>query len=165
MFEGVLNTTVFKLFLVMFCVYHNKYLTGYFEFLHGSRIINLSSFKYFRKNNISLKSLKRRRLIITFIFANTIQYAHTLENNIYHLNKPEPPPFFHSDINPILGHVLVHSIDKTHVLVVIVKFIWFRFMLFLDIVSSNFVPTPNKSFRFNFNKTEVKTGILKCLLK
>ena len=94
MFEGVLNTAVFKLFLVMFFVYHNKYLTGYFEFLHGSRIINLPSFKYFRKNNISSKSLKRRRLIIAFIFVNTIQYAHSLENNIYHLNKPDHHHFF-----------------------------------------------------------------------
>ena len=37
------------------------------------------------------------------------------------------------------------------------KFIW---LLFLNILSSNFVPTPSKSFRFNFNKTEVKTGVL-----
>ena len=39
MFEGVLNTPVFRLHLVMFCVIYNKYLMGYFEFLQGSRII------------------------------------------------------------------------------------------------------------------------------
>ena len=46
---------------------------------------------------------------------------------------------------PILGHVLVHSVDKTHVLVVKVELIW---LLFLNISFFNFFPTPNKSFRF-----------------
>ena len=46
---------------------------------------------------------------------------------------------------PILGHVLVHSVDKTHVLVVAVELIR---LLFLNIFSFNFVPTPNKSLRF-----------------
>ena len=44
----------------------------------------------------------------------------------------------------ILGQVLVHSVEKTHVLVVIVVLIgycsWYIFF--------NFVPTPNKSLRF-----------------
>ena len=55
-----------------------------------------------------------------------------------------PPPFSHSDTNPVLGHVLVHSVDKTHVLVVTVELIW----LFLNMLSFNFVPTLNKSLRF-----------------
>ena len=46
---------------------------------------------------------------------------------------------------PILGHVLVHSVDKTHVLVVTVELIR---LLFLNIFSFNFVPTSNKSLRF-----------------
>ena len=46
---------------------------------------------------------------------------------------------------PILGHVLVHSDDKTRVLVVTVELIW---LFFLNIYFFNFVPTPNKSFRF-----------------
>ena len=37
------------------------------------------------------------------IFVNTIQYPRTLNNNIYHLNKQEPPPFFHSITWPRSG--------------------------------------------------------------
>ena len=60
-------------------------------------------------------------------------------------NKQEPPPFFHLDTSPVLDHVLVHSINKIHVLVVTVELIW---LLFFNILSFNFVATPNKSFRF-----------------
>ena len=56
-----------------------------------------------------------------------------------------PPPFFHSETNPALGHVLAYSVDKTHVLVVTVELIW---LLFLNMLSFNFAPTPNKSLRF-----------------
>ena len=90
--------------------------------------------------NIYSKSQKRQRFIV-FILVNTIQYQHTLKNNIYHSNKRIPPPFFHSDINPVFGHFLIHSFDKTHVLVVTVELIW---LLLLNILSFNFVPTPNK---------------------
>ena len=93
---------------------------------------------------MSSKNQKRQRLI-TFIFVNTIQYPRTLKNNIYHSNKRRPPPFFHLDTNPVIGHALVHSVDKTHVLVVTVDLIW---LLFLNILSFNFVATPRKSLRF-----------------
>ena len=93
---------------------------------------------------MSSKNQKRQRLI-TFIFVNTIQYPRTLKNNIYHSNKRRPPPFFHLDTNPVIGHALVHSVDKTHVLVVTVDLIW---LLFLNILSSNFVATPRKFLRF-----------------
>ena len=86
-------------------------------------------------------SEKRQRHIV-FILFNTIQYQRTLKNNIYHSNKRGPPPFFHLDTNPLLGHVLIHYVDKTHVLVVTVELIW---LFFLNILSFNFVPTPNKS--------------------
>ena len=66
------------------------------------------------------------------------------EHNIYYSNKRGPPPFFHLDTNPVLAHVLVHSVDKTHCLVVTMELIW----LFFSIFSFNFVPTPNKSLRF-----------------
>ena len=56
--------------------------------------------------------------------------------------KRGPPPFFHPDTNPVIGDVLVHSVDKTYVLVVTVELIW---LLFLNIISFNFVPTPTKS--------------------
>ena len=110
---------------------------GYFEFHGSSRMIYL----IFQKNhidNISSKRQKRHRLI-AFIFVNTIQYPHTLKTNIYHSNKWGPPPYFHSEINPVLGHFLVHC-----VLVVIVELIW---LLFLNILSFNFVQTPIKSIR------------------
>ena len=52
---------------------------------------------------------------------NAIQYPRILKNNIYHSNKGGPPPLFHSDTNPVIGQVLIHSIDKTHILVVTMK--------------------------------------------
>ena len=76
---------------------------------------------------------------------NKIQYPRTLKTSIYHSNKRIPPPFFHPDTNPAIGHALVHSVDKIHVLVVTVDLIW---LLFLNILSFNFVPTPRKSLRF-----------------
>ena len=71
--------------------------------------------------------------------------THTLKSNIYHSNKAGPTPPFHSDTNTVLGYGLVHSVDKTHVLVVTAEQFW---LLFLDILSFDFVPTPNKSLRF-----------------
>ena len=118
---------------------------GYFEFLHDSRIfyllLNISENCI---DNISSKSQKRQR-IIAFGFVDTIQYPHTVKNNIYHSKKLGPPPFFHSDTNPQLGQVLVHSVDKTHILVVTVKLIW---LLLMNIVSFNFFSIRNKSLRF-----------------
>ena len=93
---------------------------------------------------MSSKNQKRQSLI-AFIFVNTIQYPSILRNNIYHSNKRGPTAFFHLDTNPLIGHALVHSVDKTHVLVVTVELIW---LLFLNILSFNFVPTPRKSLRF-----------------
>ena len=93
---------------------------------------------------MSSKNQQRQRLI-TFMFVNTMQYPRTLKNNIYHSNKQEPPPFFHLDTNPVIGNALVHSVDKTHVLVVTVDLIW---LLFLNILSFNFAATPRKSLRF-----------------
>ena len=54
-----------------------------------------------------------------------------------------------SDTNHKLEHVLGHSVDKTHVLIVAVELIWF---LLLNILSFNFVPTPNKSLRFRISR-------------
>ena len=90
------------------------------------------------------KSQKRQRLI-AFTFVNTIQYTPTPKNNTYHSNKRRLPPFFHSDTNPALGDVLFHSVNKTHVLVVTAELIW---LLFLNIISLNFVLTLNESLGF-----------------
>ena len=117
---------------------------GYFEFLHGSRIICLSLNIPEKLNWQHLFESQKRKRLIVFILVNTTQYPHTLKSNIYHSNKRGPPPFFHLDINPVLGYVLIYSVDKTHGLVVTVKLIC---MLFLNILSFNFIPTPNKSLR------------------
>ena len=106
-------------------------MMGYLEFLHSSRMICL----IFQKNCIDNNSLKRQKghTLIAFIFVNTVQYPHILKNNIYHSNKWRPSPFFHSDTNPVLGHFIVYcGID------------W---LLFLNILSFNFVQTPNKSLK------------------
>ena len=93
---------------------------------------------------MSSENSKRQRFI-AFIFVNSIQYPHTLKNNTYHSNKQGPPLFLHLDTNPVIGHALVHSVDKTNVLDVTVDLIW---LLFLNILSFNFVATPRKSLRF-----------------
>ena len=93
---------------------------------------------------MSSKNQKRQRLI-TFIFVNTIQYSRILTINIYHSNKWGPPLFLHLDTSSVIGHALVHSVDKTHVLVVTVDLIW---LLFLNILSFNFVATPRESLSF-----------------
>ena len=86
------------------------------------------------------KNQKKQKLI-AFIFVNTIQYPRTLKKNIYHLNKRGPPLFFHLDTSPVIGHALVYSVDKTHVLDL-------TSLLFLNILSFNFVATSRKSLRF-----------------
>ena len=77
-------------------------------------------------------SQKRQRLI-AFMLVNTIQYARTLKNNIYHSKKRAPSPFVNSQTNPVFGQVMIHSFDKTHVLVVTVELIW---LLLFNILSS-----------------------------
>ena len=81
--------------------------------------------------------------LIAFIFVSTIQYPRTLKNTIYHLNNWVPRPFFHSDTNLVLCHVLVHSVDKNHVVVVAVELLPWLFSL--NILFFYCVPTPSKS--------------------
>ena len=76
-----------------------------------------------------------------------MQYPCTLKNNIYHSNKWGPPLFFRLDTNPVIGHALVHPADKTHVLDSTVDLIW---LLFLNILSFNFVAIPRKYLRFTW---------------
>ena len=86
-----------------------------------------------------------------------IQYPHVLKNNIDHLSKPEPPPFFHLDINPVLGHVLVHSAEKTQVLNVTVELIR---LLFLNILSFNFASTLSKPLTFaRFRRSYINSPV------
>ena len=92
----------------------------YFKFLYSSGIICLLLNNPENCiDNISLKNQKRQRLI-AFILVNTMKYPRTLKNNIQYSSKQVPPPFLHLNTNPVLCHVLIHSFEKTHVLVVTV---------------------------------------------
>ena len=111
---------------------------------------NLPSFEYFRKNTLTtcLRKAKRNRgssslslLIRCNTYAPWIATS-TIQTNWNHLH-------FFIRI-PILGHVLIHSIDKINVLIVTVKLIS---LLFLNILFFNFVTTPNKSLRFTRSST------------
>ena len=100
---------------------------------------------------------------IDFIFVNMIQHPCILKNNILHrniehLSKREPPPFFHSDTNLVLGNALVHPFEKNPVLVVTVELVW---LLFLNRFFFNFIQTPNKSLRFRkFRRNNVHRPVV-----
>ena len=121
--------------------YHNKRLMGYFEFLYGSGIIclplNIPEKLHWQHIFEKPEEAETHRLYLSWYDAIRMRPA----CNIYHSNKWVPPPSFLLDTNPVTGHVLVHSFDKTHNLVVIVELIWF---FLLNILSFNFVPMPNK---------------------
>ena len=141
---GILNTPVLILYPIMFCVIiTNIWLDIPNSYLAREWFAFLWIFHKKYSDSISSKSWRRQRLI-TFILANAIQYPRTVKNNIYHSNKRGSSLFFYSDTNPVLSHVLVHSVDKNHNLDVTVELI---LLLFLNILSFNFVPTPHKSLR------------------
>ena len=76
-----------------------------------------------------------------------------------HLPKKRvPPSFFHLDISPVIGHTLVHTVGKTHVQVVTLELIW---LIFLNILSFNFVPTQRKSLSFaRFRRSYVNCPVV-----
>ena len=80
-----------------------------------------------------------------------MQDLRILKNNIDHLYKLGPALLFHSDTNLVLENVLVHPVKKNHVLFVTEELIW---LLFLNILSFNFVQMPNKSLRWKWKFTE-----------
>ena len=89
---------------------------GYFEFLHGPRIICLPlniSEKLHQQNVFQkLEKTETHRLHLNYNTLQypcntlTLQYPCTLKNNIYHSNKHGPLPFFHLDTNPVICHTL-----------------------------------------------------------
>ena len=97
--------------MAMFCVIIT-HLVVHFEFLYDSEIIclplNIIEKLYWQH---LFEKLGEAETIITFISVNKLQHPLILKNNIDYSSKMGPPPFFHSDINPVLCHVLVHSID------------------------------------------------------
>ena len=142
MLEGVLNTLVFRLQLVMFCVI----ITNVWWDISNSSWLenNLPSFEHFRKIALATSLGKARRARNSSPSSLLIQYnthiswktTSTIQTNGDHHH------FFILIPILMLGHVLVHSVDNIHALVVTVKLIW---LLFLNILPFNFVPMPNKS--------------------
>ena len=114
----------------------------YFEFLNGLRIICLP-FEYFRKtaSTTCLQKARRGRELSPLSFL--IRCPRILNNNIYHSNKWEPPSFFHLDTN---------TWSRSG------PFCWQNpssgcnsgtdFVVVLECIIFNFVPTLNKSLRF-----------------
>ena len=111
---------------------------------------NLPSFEYFSKNTLTICLRKAKRNRDSSSLSLLIRYSthapwittSTIQTNWNH---------HHFFIRiPILGHVLVHSIDKINVLILTVKLIS---LLFLNILIFNFVTTPNKSLRFTRSST------------
>ena len=89
-----------------------------------------------------------------------LQYPCTQSDNIYHSNKWEPPPFpfLYPDANHVIGHALVHTVDKTHVLFATLELIW---LLFLNIRSFNFVLAPRIYLRFSrFRRSYVNRPVV-----
>ena len=81
-----------------------------------------------------------------------------LKNNINHLSKRGPPPFFHSDTNVVLRNVLVHSVEKNPCSGCNRGLIW---LLFLNILSFTYVQTTDLSFRFRkFRRSYTYTSLL-----
>ena len=86
------------------------------------------------------------------------QYPRTLKSNINHSNNCRPPTFFHPDINNVTRHTPVHSVEKTHVLVVTVELIG---LLCLNMLSFNFAPPTRKSLRYTrFRKSYVNHPVV-----
>ena len=60
--------------------------------------------------------------------------------------------------NHVLGHILIHSLDETRVLVVTVELIWLQL---LNILSLHLVPTPKKSLLgWQDSEEAIKTALL-----
>ena len=126
---------------------YNRNLTEHFEFLHSSRMIcfplDISEKLHYQHLFEKLEKAETQELL----------------NNIKHYSRKwELPPFFHSDTNLVLGHVLVHSAKKTYFLGVTVELTW---LLYLNILSFNFFPMSNKSLRFRrFRRSYVNCHIV-----
>ena len=123
--------------------HHNKHLMRYFEFLHGSRIIclplNIPEKLHWQR--LFRKARGGRDLSP---WSYLIQYNTHAATSTIQTNRTTTTFFFGT--NPLLGYVLIHSVDNTYVLVVTVELIW---LLFLNILSFNFVPTPNELYKLH----------------
>ena len=80
--------------------YYNKHLMRYFELLHSSRIICLP-LSVSEKLHWQHLFKKIGEADTHHLHVSTMQYPHTLKNSIYLSKNRGPPPFFHSDTNPV----------------------------------------------------------------
>ena len=110
--------------------HHNRHLMGYFEFWHGSRMNPLNISKRLHWQYLFKKARRGR------------DYHHSSSLLTRGLSFWRTTSTIQANA---LVHCLVHSADKTHVLGVAVDSIW---LFFLNILSRNFIQTPNNSFRF-----------------
>ena len=118
---------------------NNRHLMGHSEFLHGLMVICLPL-------NISEKLQARRgrdsSTSSLLMWYNTHAFWRTT-SNIELLNKRGSPPYFHSDNNLVFGNALVNPVEL----------IW---LLFLKILSFNFLQRLSKSLRFRkFRRSNV----------
>ena len=135
MFEEVLKTPAFRLHLNnVLC--HFKHLMWYFEFLDGSRIIcfPLNIPKKFHWQHLFEKPEEAETHRLYLRQYNT--HAPWRATSITQTNKRGPPPFFHLDANPVLGHLQIHSFDKTNTLVD--KWNWFGCFSWIYFLSTLF---------------------------
>ena len=121
---------------------------AYFEFLLGSRIIYvplyISEKLHWQQLFEKPEEVKSHRLTDRYTL-NSHTHRPWRTTSTIETNKWRAPPCFHSYNCLVLGHVLIHSVDKTLVLVIKVELIW---LLFFNLLSFNFFATPNKSPRF-----------------
>ena len=115
---------------------HNRHLMGHSEFLHGSRLICLPL------NTLEKLQARRGRDSST---SSLLMWYNT------HI-------FWRTTPNIETSNALVHRFEKIPVLVVTVELIW---LLFLNILSFNFLQTPNKSLKFiKFRKSNLHRSVV-----
>ena len=109
--------------------HHIKHLMGYFEFLYGSRIIylplNMSEKLYYHHFFEEVELNEAETHCLHLCQYDTIS-THPKEQHLP-FKETRTTIIFSFGYQPVLGHVLVPSLNKTHVLVVTVKLIWLLF--------------------------------------
>ena len=111
-----------------------------------------SAFLWIFQKNCKLRRGRDSSTSSLLMWYNTHAFWRTT-SNIELLNKRGSPPYFHSDNNLVFGNALVHPFEKNTVQDVTVELIW---LLFLKILSFNFLQTLSKSLRFRkFRRSNV----------
>ena len=114
--EGILNMPVFRLHIVMFCVIVTN-ICGIFRVPKWLED-NLPSFEYFRKITIAPclgKATRGRDSLFSSLLMRFNTDAPWITTSTIQTNGNHHHFFIYI---PILGHVRINSVDKTHVLVV-----------------------------------------------